>query len=65
MNITEIINQIEEDKKKRKIHPTHATLLEISRLCEDIDVKSELNRLYLEGKIEVGNTINGKFVKLI
>ena len=65
MNIIEIINQIESDKQERKIHPTHATFLEIVRIHGNRDeVSKELNKLYLEDKIKIGNTINDKYILL-
>ena len=51
MNIIEIINQIEADKKARSIVPNHATFLEIVEIHGNRDdVSNELNRLYIEGK---------------
>ena len=63
MNITEIINQIEEDKKARNVFPTYALFLEIVRIHGNRDeVKDELNKLYKEGKIKIGETVNDKYI---
>lgn len=66
MDIIEIINQIEADKKARKIAPTHATFLEIVSIHGNRDeVRNKLNQLYVERKIVIGETINDKYIKLI
>lgn len=65
MDIIEIINQIEEDKKRRRIEPTHAMFLEIVRIHGNMDeVKKELNKLYLEKKIKIGETIKDKYITI-
>ena len=66
MNIIEIINQIEEDKKQRNVFPTHACFLEILMIHGNRDeLKKELNRLYVNKEIKIGNTVNDKYVELI
>jgi len=66
MTILEIISQIEEDKKARKVFPTHSLFREIIKIYGDEKfARNELNRLYKEGKIKVGDTINDKYVLLI
>lgn len=63
--ITEIINQIEEDKKSKNIFPTHALFREIVHIHGNSDeVRNELNKLYIEKKIIIGNTINDRYIIL-
>ena len=64
-----IILEITADKKKRKIEPTHAILKEVYSIAKSKglsieDVNNGLNELYLAGAIEVGRTINDKYIKL-
>jgi len=62
MNITEIINQIEADKKARNIFPTYALFMEIAKVHGNIkEARSELNKLYLDGKIKIGETANDRY----
>ena len=65
-----IILQIIADKKARNIEPTHATSKEvysiaISKGLSLTDVRNGLNELYLAGEIEVGRTINDKYIKIL
>ena len=64
-----IISEITADKKARNIEPTHATLKEVYCIGQkqglsDTSIKSGLNELYLAGEIEVGNTLNDKWIKI-
>jgi hypothetical protein len=64
-----IIIEITADKKARNIEPTHATSKEvysiaISKGLNVADVRNGLNELYLAGEIEVGRTINDKYIKI-
>ena len=65
-----IILEITEDKKKRNIEPTHDILKEVYSIAKSKglsieDVKNGLNELYLAGEIEVGRTINDKWIKIL
>ncbi len=65
-----IILEITADKKERHIEPTHATFKEvyaiaISKGFSVVDVRNGLNELYLAGEIEVGRTINDKYIKIV
>ena len=72
MTAIEIINQIEADKKARSIEPHHATLREIEvmacinqqelALCI---VRAELVELWKEKKIQIGDTINSKYITVL
>ena len=67
--IKNIISEITEDKKKRNIEPTHAILKEILSIAKSKglsveDVKNGLNELFIAGEIEVGRTINDKWIKI-
>lgn len=67
--ISEIINQISSEKKARNIEPTHALFKEvfdratIEGIAAD-DIRNGLNKLFIAGKIEVGRTINDKYIKI-
>ena len=65
-----IISEITVDKKKRSIEPTHAILKEVyfvakSKGLSIEEVKNGLNELYLAGEIEVGRTINDKWIRVL
>jgi hypothetical protein len=63
MTIPEIIDRIEAGKIAARIFPFHATFLEIARIHGNAgEVTAELNRLYIDGKIETGETINDRYV---
>ena len=64
-----VISEITADKKKRNIEPTHAILKEVYSIAKSKglsieDVNNGLNELYIAGEIEVGRTINDKWIKL-
>jgi hypothetical protein len=64
-----IILEITADKKARNIEPTHATFKEVyakavSKELSLTDVRNGLNELYLAGEIEVGDTLNDKYIKI-
>ena len=57
------------EKKARTIEPTHALFKEvfdrstIEGIAAD-EIRNGLNELYLAGEIEVGRTINDKYIKI-
>ena len=63
-----IILEIIADKKQRNIEPTHALFKEvfdratIEGIAAD-EIRNGLNELYLAGDIEVGDTLNDKWIK--
>ena len=63
-----IILEIIADKKQRNIEPTHALFKEVfdrakvEGIAAD-EIRKGLNELYLAGEIEVGRTINDKYIK--
>ena len=64
-----IILEITADKKSRNIEPTHAIYKEvyaiaISKGLSVAEVRNGLNELYLAGEIEVGDTLNDKYIKI-
>ena len=64
-----IILEIIADKKARNIEPTHALFKEVyyrgqNKGLSATSIKSGLNELYLAGEIEVGRTINDKYIKI-
>ena len=67
--ISEIINQISSEKMARNIEPTHALFKEvfdratIEGIAAD-EIRNGFNELYLAGDIEVGRTINDKYITI-
>ena len=64
-----IILQITANKKARNIEPTHALFkdvydIAISKGLNGADVRNGLNELYLAGEIEVGDTLNDKYIRI-
>ena len=64
-----IISEITADKKKRNIEPTHAILKEVYSIAKSKglsveEVNNGLNELFIAGEIEVGRTINDKYIKI-
>ena len=65
-----IILEIISDKKQRNIEPTHALFKEvfdratIEGIAAD-DIRNGLNELYLAGEIEVGDTLNDKWIRVL
>ena len=68
--ISEIINQISSEKKARNIDPTHALFKEvfdratIEGIAAD-DIRNGLNELFINGEIEVGDTLNDKWIRIL
>ena len=67
--IFKIINQISTEKKARNIEPTHALFKDvfdratIEGIAAD-DIRNGLNELFIKGEVEVGRTINDKYIKI-
>ena len=67
--ILKIINQISSEKKARNIEPTHALFKEvfdratIEGIAAD-EIRNGLNELFINGEIEVGDTLNDKYIKI-
>ena len=65
-----IILEITADKRERNIEPTHALFKEVfdRATIEGIaanEIRNELNELYLYGEIEVGDTLNDKWIRVL
>ena len=65
-----IILEIIADKKARNIEPNHATFKEVYSIGQKqglsaISIKSGLNELYINGEIEVGDTLNDKWIRVL
>ena len=64
-----IILEIIAEKKARNIEPTHALFKDvfdratIEGIAAD-EIRKGLNELYLAGEIEVGDTLNDKWIKI-
>ena len=67
--ILKIINQISSEKKASNIEPTHALFKEvfdratIEGIAAD-EIRNGLNELFINGEIEVGDTLNDKYIKI-
>ena len=65
-----IILEIIADKKQRNIEPTHALFKEVFDLAtiEGIaadEIRNGLIELYLAGEIEVGDTLNDRWIRIL
>ena len=64
-----VILKVIADKKQRNIEPSHALFKEvfdratIEGIAAD-DIRNGLNELFINGEIEVGRTINDKYIKI-
>ena len=64
-----IILKVIADKKQRDIEPTHALFKEvfdratIEGIAAD-EIRNGLNELFIAGEIEVGDTLNDKWIKI-
>jgi len=72
MTAIEIINQIEADKKARKVEPTHALIREVENIAYQVHgvfakhiIISELDRLIRDRVIIIGDTINDKYITIL
>ena len=67
--LNNIILEIIAEKKARNIEPAHALFKEvfdratIEYIAAD-DIKNGLNELFINGDIEVGDTLNDKWIKI-
>ena len=65
-----IILEIIAEKKARNIEPTHALFKEvfdratIEGIAAD-EIRKGLNELFMAGEIEVGRTINDKYIRVL
>ena len=68
--IFKIINQISTEKKARNIEPTHALFKDvfdratIEGIAAD-EIRKGLNELFINGEIEVGDTLNDKWIRIL
>ena len=58
--LLEVISRIVETKKQSGVFPTYALSREVYN-----EVAKTLNKLYSEGKIKVGNTLNDKWIEIV
>ena len=58
-----IMQKLDElhNAKVGKVEPTHVTLNELSSAI-NTELRKELNNLFSQGKIRVGDTLNGKYI---
>lgn len=57
--LLQLVRDIQDRKREGHISPTHSLKQEVFT-----EVANALNNLYLAGKIEVGDTINDKYIKV-
>ena len=68
--LNNIILKVISDKKARNIEPTHALFKEvfnratIEGIAAD-EIRKGLNELFINGKIEVGDTLNDKWIRIL
>ena len=69
MTLFEIINQIEADKRKRKVYPEFALLKQIYDKASEIYpisykeiIDAEIEEASKQNKINIGRTINDKYI---
>ena len=67
--LNNIILEITAERKSRNIEPTHATFKEVYSIAKSKglsieDVRNGLNELYIAGEIEVGDTLNDKYIRI-
>ncbi|MBP1638956.1 MAG: hypothetical protein H6Q17_539 [Bacteroidetes bacterium] len=58
-----IIGQLLSDRKQHNEVPSHVLLLELQKEVYS-QIYSALNELEVEGKIEIGHTLNDRWIKL-
>lgn len=57
------IDEIVRNKIESGIVPSHVTYVELNKLLHN-EFKESLNRLFKNNQIEVGHTINDKWIKI-
>lgn len=59
MDILNIISKLQDERREKNIVPDH---IEFARLMNEVskETRSELNKLYSDGKIGIVKTLNGK-----
>ena len=68
--LKDIILKVIADKKQRNIEPAHALFKEvfdratIEGIAAD-EIRKGLNELFIAGEIEVGRTINDKWIRVL
>ncbi len=65
-----MILKVIADKKQRNIEPTHALFKEVfaQATIEGIaadEIRKGLNELFINGEIEVGDTLNDKWIRVL
>ena len=68
--LMDIILEIIAEKKARNIEPTHALFKDvfdratIEGIAAD-EIRNGLNELFINGEIEVGDTLNDKWIRIL
>lgn len=58
--VYDLLKSMQEEREKAGKHPTHVLYLEVVRALRD-----SLNTLKVKGKIQVGDTANDKYIRVI
>ncbi|MDQ6482246.1 hypothetical protein [Dyadobacter sp. LHD-138] len=58
--VLQLLTMVSDEKKAAGIAPDHVTLSNLTG-----SIKQSLNRLYLDKKIRVGDTMNDKYITLL
>lgn len=61
--IKEILKEVASNKKEQGIEPTYTTLVELQLLLNE-RMRKELNDMWNEGKIKVGDIVKTKYIQL-
>lgn len=60
--VIEVLSKITQTKTSKRIHPTHATTLELLKeVGNDKEFFLELRRMVKSGEVKMGNTLNEKW----
>ena len=72
MTTLEIINQIEADKKARKIERSYALKIEVIKIAQSMGmtfakeiIEAEIKELERTGRIKLGKTLNDNYITVL
>lgn len=62
-DVIEHVRDVIAEKREKMLHPDYAILTEVqSRVLAEM--RAELNALYKQGVIDVGETLNNKYIQI-
>lgn len=67
MDLLQVIIDNEQNKKELNIFPTHVTFIQLMNITglSKKELGKKLNKLFKDKKIQVGRTINDKWIKYV